>query len=134
MEGNWKWTNSRWRKTHGKALELSTSAHQKKIYRDITHYKLHDIRFDYRGIAHSDTGLGAKDLRESQHGAFNNIRKIAALQDKVDAIMADHYQDSDNKKASDNGGRVVVTGKEFGEYKDIKELRKKAKEYYKKNL
>lgn len=41
--------------------------------------------------------------------------------------MADHYQDSDNKKASDNGGRVVVTGKEFGEYKDIKELRKKAK-------
>ncbi len=48
--------------------------------------------------------------------------------------MADHYHDSDNKKASDNGGRVVVTGKEFGEYKDIKELRKKAKEYYKKNL
>lgn len=94
------------------ALELSTSAHQKKIYRDITHYKLHDIRFDYRGIAHSDTGLGAKDLREPQHGAFNNIRKIAALQDKVDAIMADHYQDSDNKKASDNGGQAVVTKKE----------------------
>ncbi len=89
------------------ALELSTSAHQKKIYRTIEHYKLHDTRFDYRGFPHSDMGLGAKDLREPQHGAFNNIRKIAALQDKVDAIMADHYQDSDNKKAADEGGHTV---------------------------
>lgn len=117
-----------------KALELSTWKHQKKIDRDIRAYKLHDTRFDYRGFPHSDMGLVAKDLREPQHGAFNNIRKIAALQDKVDAIMADHYQDSDNKKDADNSWRVVVTGKEFGEYKDIKELRKKAKEYYKKNL
>lgn len=71
--------------------------------------------------------------REAEEGEVK-IRKIAALQDKVDAIMADHYQDSDNKKAADEDGRVVVTGKEFGEYKDIKELRQKAKEYYKKNL
>lgn len=93
------------------ALELSTSAHQKKIYRTIEHYKLHDTWFDYRGFPHSDMGLGAKDLREPQHGAFKNIRKIAALQDKVDAIMADHYQDSDNKKAADDGGQAVVTKK-----------------------
>lgn len=93
------------------ALELSTSAHQKKIYRTIEHYKLHDTWFDYRGFPYSDMGLGAKDLREPQHGAFKNIRKIAALQDKVDAIMADHYQDSDNKKAADDGGQAVVTKK-----------------------
>lgn len=95
-----------------KALELSTWKHQKKIDRDIRAYKLHDTRFDYRGFPHSDMGLVAKDLREPQHGAFNNIRKIAALQDKVDAIMADHYQDSDNKKAADEGGQAVVTKKE----------------------
>ena len=34
-----------------------------------------------------------------------------------------------SNKAS-KGGEVVVTGKEFGEYKDIKELRKKAVQYY----
>lgn len=117
-----------------KGLAYSTSKHKKKLDLEIVHYRLHDTWFDHRGFPHSDMGLVAKDLREPQHGAFNNIRKIAALQDKVDAIMADHYQDSDNKKDADNSWRVVVTGKEFGEYKDIKELRKKAKEYYKKNL
>lgn len=35
----------------------------------------------------------------------------------------------DSNKAS-KGGEVVVTGKEFGEYKDVKELRKKAVQYY----
>lgn len=103
-----------------KALELSTWKHQKKIDRDIRAYKLHDTRFDYRGFPHSDMGLVAKDLREPQHGAFNNIRKIAALQDKVDAIMADHYQDSDNKKDADEGGQAVVTKKE--QKADIKNL------------
>ena len=60
-----------------------------------------------------------------------------------------------NKKAADNGGKqeltentanndsnenanesevVVVTGDEFGDYKDIKELRTKAIDYYRKNL
>lgn len=95
-----------------KGLAYSTSKHKKKLDRDIVLYRLHDTWFDHRGIAHDDMGLVAKDLREPQHGAFNNIRKIAALQDKVDAIMADHYQDSGNKKAADDGGRVVVTGNE----------------------
>ena len=48
--------------------------------------------------------------------------------------MADHYQDSGNKKAADDGGRVVVTGKEFGEYGSVKELRKKALDYYSNHL
>lgn len=95
-----------------KGLAYSTSKHKKKLDREIVHYRLHDTWFDHRGFAHNDMGLGVKDLREPQHGAFNNIRKIAALQEKVDAIMADHYQDSGNKKAADDGGRVVVTGKE----------------------
>lgn len=103
-----------------KALKLSTWKHQKKIDRDIRSYKLQDTWFDYRGFPHDDMGLGAKGLREPQHGAFNNIRKIAALQDKVDAIMADHYQDSDNKKAADDGGQAVVTKKE--QKADIKNL------------
>ncbi len=38
-----------------------------------------------------------------------------------------------SNKAS-KGGEVVVTGDEFGEYKDIKELRAKAKKYYKEKL
>ena len=39
----------------------------------------------------------------------------------------------DSKEAV-GGGEVIVTGNEFGEYKDIKELRKKAKQYYKEHL
>ena len=44
-----------------------------------------------------------------------------------------------NKKRADNDstneeGRVIVTGNEFGEYADIKELRAKAIQYYKDNL
>ena len=33
-----------------------------------------------------------------------------------------------------DGGEIVVTGNEFGEYKDIKELRKKAVQYYSEHL
>ena len=90
-----------------KALAYSTSKHKKKLDRDIVLYRLYDTWVDYRGIAHDDMGLGVKGLREPQHGALNNIRKIAALQDKVDAIMADHYQDSGNKKAANDGGHTV---------------------------
>lgn len=102
-----------------KGLAYSTSKHKKKLDRDIVLYRLHDTWFDHRGIAHDDMGLVAKDLREPQHGAFNNIRKIAALQDKVDAIMADHYQDSGNKKAADDGGHTVQeSGKKNIAYTD----------------
>lgn len=90
-----------------KGLAYSTSKYKKKLDREIVHYRLHDTWLDHRGFAHDDMGLGVKDLREPQHGAFNNIRKIAALQEKVDAIMADHYQDGGNKKAADDGGRSV---------------------------
>lgn len=90
-----------------KALAYSTSKHKKKLDRDIVLYRLYDTWFDYRGIAHDDMGIGVKGLREPQHSALGNMRKIAALQDKVDAIMADHYQDSGNKKTADEGGHTV---------------------------
>ena len=41
---------------------------------------------------------------------------------------------NNNDNETVNGGEVVVTGDEFGEYKDIKELRKKAVKYYSDNL
>ena len=43
-------------------------------------------------------------------------------------------ENGQNKSAATGGAEVVVKGDEFGQYKDIKELRAKAVQYYSKNL
>lgn len=43
-------------------------------------------------------------------------------------------ENEQNKSAATGGAEVVVKGDEFGQYKDIKELRAKAVQYYSKNL
>ena len=73
----------------------------------------------------------------------NNRRYISDA--RTNSMMEDFFEDAerdiiefaqneDNKKAADNSGIVVVTGDEFGEYADLKELRQKAKAYYKEHL
>ena len=71
------------------------------------------------------------DLTEKEHknrsdnqGGFSTPKK---------SVQVESAQKQGKEKTADEGG-VVVTGKEFGEYRDIKELRKKALQYYKEYL
>ena len=71
------------------------------------------------------------DLTEKEHknrsdnqGGFSTPKK---------SVQVESAQKQGKEKTANEGG-VVVTGKEFGEYRDIKELRKKALQYYKEYL
>ena len=59
--------------------------------------------------------------------------QVESAQNEGEEVRAKSAREQENKKAADEGS-VVVTGREFGEYADIKELRKKALQYYKEHL
>ena len=69
---------------------------------------------------------------ESRKKQDDDVRAESA-QNEGEAVRAKSAREQENKKATDEGS-VVVTGREFGEYADIKELRKKALQYYKEHL
>ena len=68
-----------------------------------------------------------------------NTATAKATEDSTREKSAENETVDNTGKIGDNGntteeGRVTVTGNEFGEYADIKELRAKAKQYYKEHL
>ena len=68
------------------------------------------------------------DLTEKEHkNRSDNQGGFSTPQKSVQVESAPKQ----GKEKTANEGGVVVTGKEFGEYRDIKELRKKALQYYK---
>ena len=71
------------------------------------------------------------DLTEKEHkNRSDNQGGFSTPQKSVQVESAPKQ----GKEKTANEGGVVVTGKEFGEYRDIKELRKKALQYYKEYL
>jgi predicted ABC-type ATPase len=87
---------------------------------------------------------GDVNARQTAQDSAQNAQN--AVDDRILAQHGEHAQNASqtvrgksaqkqgNKKAADKGGGVVVTGNEFGSYKDLKELRKKALQYYKEHL
>ena len=86
-------------------------------------------------------GVNARQTaQEDAQGAQNVVddRILAQhgehAQNAYQTVRGKSAQKQGNKKNADKGGGVVVTGNEFGSYKDLKELRKKALQYYKEYL
>ena len=82
----------------------------------------------------------AQTAQEGAQAASNGAQGETVAQRSEDAqnasetVRGETAQNQSNKKTANDGGGVVVTGNEFGSYKDLKELRKKALQYYKEHL
>ncbi|MDR0675814.1 MAG: DUF2213 domain-containing protein [Elusimicrobiota bacterium] len=82
-------------------------------------------------LALVDMGRCGRDVRVMNGLAFeisNSFEESEHPRDKDGKFASGEGSNKDDKKV------IQITGKELGEYKDIKELREKAIEYYKDNL
>jgi hypothetical protein len=81
----------------------------------------------------------AQTAQEGAQGTQNTVQDRMLAQHSAEpqngskTVREKSAQNQGNKKAADKGG-VVVAGDEFGAYKNIKELREKALQYYKEHL
>ncbi|WP_303104094.1 DEAD/DEAH box helicase family protein [uncultured Mitsuokella sp.] len=88
-------------------LRDSISRGKTHVNRDILHVVEKEWQDDL-GHLHSIVTVAEKDCFRDKPKNFHELAtKHHAIFDKVDAIMADHAQDSDNKKAADEGGHTV---------------------------
>ena len=108
----------------------------------------HSIRSEQETSAHRMGGRGqharpldesgglrdsSEESRRSTLNTANRSDNQGGFSTPKKSVQAKSAQKQGKEKTANEGG-VVVTGKEFGEYRDIKELRKKALQYYKEYL
>ncbi|MBR3723693.1 MAG: DEAD/DEAH box helicase family protein, partial [Selenomonadaceae bacterium] len=85
----------------------------------------------------SETSQKTAQVKSAQNKDVASEATNEEAQTKKAAVDGGQENAGEASNTESNGtdkGGVVVTGDEFGEYKDIKELRAKAKKYYKENL
>ena len=117
-----------------KAMRMRNLPNVKVLNDDLRNGEKRAIKHALKRIAQAD----AEDalLRgepAAQRANDNETVQAESHKKQGDNVQVESAQKQGKEKTANEGG-VVVTGKEFGEYRDIKELRKKALQYYKEYL
>ena len=117
-----------------KAMRMRNLPDVKALNDDLRNGEKRAIEHALKRIARVDAEDALLRGETAAQRANDNETVQAESRKKQDNdVRAESAQKQGKEKTANEGG-VVVTGKEFGEYRDIKELRKKALQYYKEHL